>query len=64
MKQEPAHRKLTVYTYSDGKRHLIPEIRLRGQWLKQAGFAQGAPIEVVVHPCRLTVIRKDADESK
>ena len=48
-------------------RHVsIPWIRLRGQWLKQAGFAPRSSVAIVVTPGRLelTVVTQHQAESR
>jgi Toxin SymE, type I toxin-antitoxin system len=49
-------RKATVTSYFDA-RASVPMIRLRGQWLLQAGFREGDLIEVEVAAGRLILAR-------
>lgn len=47
-------RKTTVtYTFRDNA--TVPMIRLRGQWLKRAGFDEGTVLHVAVSEGRLTL---------
>jgi hypothetical protein len=47
-------RKATV-TYSFRKNKSVPMIRLRGDWLRRAGFSEGMPIQVHVAGGKLTL---------
>ena len=51
-------RKLTVYTFINRRRELIPEIKLKGQWLKSAGFEAGDMIDLKVENGKLTIIKR------
>ncbi len=52
-------RKTTVtYTFRDNA--TVPMIRLRGQWLKDAGFDEGTILRVAVSEGRLTLTVADA----
>lgn len=44
-----------------GKRNSIPMIRLRGKWLRQAGFVAGKQVAIIVENGKLTLlaIRED-----
>lgn len=47
-------RKTTVtYTFRDNA--TVPMIRLRGQWLKQAGFDEGTVLQVAISEGKLTL---------
>jgi Toxin SymE, type I toxin-antitoxin system len=46
------HRKATVTSYFDA-RATVPMIRLRGQWLKRAGFREGDALRIEVQDGRL-----------
>jgi len=52
-------RKITV-TYSFRENRTVPMIRLRGQWLKRAGFDEGAVLQVAVSEGRLTLTVNEA----
>jgi hypothetical protein len=47
-------RKVTV-TYSFRERDTVPMIRLRGKWLKGAGFQEGKRVLIKVASGRLTL---------
>lgn len=47
-------RKATV-SYSFRDNTTVPMIRLRGKWLKRAGFDEGARVEVIVADGSLTL---------
>lgn len=58
-KSKDAMRKTTVtYTFRDNA--TVPMIRLRGQWLKDAGFDEGTILRVAVSEGRLTLTVADA----
>jgi hypothetical protein len=49
-------RKLTVTTMSSGRTHRqVPQIRMSGAWLWQAGFTPGAWLDVVVSQGMLVI---------
>jgi Toxin SymE, type I toxin-antitoxin system len=50
------HRKATVTSYFDA-RVTVPMIRIRGQWLKRAGFCEGDGIRIEVQDGRLVLTR-------
>lgn len=50
------HRKATVTSYFDA-RVTVPMIRLRGQWLKRAGFREGDALRIEVQDGRLVLTR-------
>ena len=65
---EPTERRLKVYSFYPPSRprpweipsdYSVPEpvpfLRLRGQWLGQAGFAVGERVRVAVEPGRLVI---------
>jgi hypothetical protein len=45
-----------------GKRNSVPMIRLRGKWLRQAGFSAGRGVTVIVEHHRLTVLLAQREE--
>lgn len=47
-------RKATV-SYSFRDNTTVPMIRLRGKWLKRAGFEEGTLVEIAVSDGRLTL---------
>jgi toxic protein SymE len=47
-------RKVTV-SYSFRDKTIVPMIRLRGKWLKYAGFEEGTLVEIAVSDGRLTL---------
>lgn len=54
-------RRVTVgYTFRDNT--AVPMIRLRGKWLKRAGFEEGTPIEIIVADGRLTLTAATPDD--
>jgi hypothetical protein len=52
-------RKATV-TYYFGGDPCVPMIRLRGRWLKMAGFDKGTPFRIDVTQGRLTLTAVEA----
>lgn len=58
MKQEKSVRRLLVYTFINHRMELIPEIKLKGVWLKNAGFEAGDPIDIVVEEGKLSIIKR------
>jgi hypothetical protein len=49
-------RRLKVYETGDPHRGgILPQIRLQGKWLRQAGFAPGGQVEVQVETGRLII---------
>jgi len=48
-------RKVTV-TYSVRESDSVPMIRLRGKWLKRAGFEEGMQVHVDVTVGKLTIL--------
>ena len=50
----------SVYHY--GTRHSVPQIRLQGKWLQEAGFNAGQDVTVVVEHGRLTVLPAQREE--
>ena len=52
------HRKATVTSYFDA-RVTVPMIRLRGRWLKRAGFREGDALRIEVQDGRLVLTRPD-----
>ena len=49
-------RRLKVYETGDPYRGgILPQIRLQGKWLKQAGFAPGGQVEVQVEAGQLII---------
>lgn len=50
------HRKATVTSYFDA-RVTVPMIRLRGGWLKRAGFREGDALRIEVEEGRLVLTR-------
>lgn len=55
---EDLMRKVTV-TYALGERRSVPMIRLRGDWLAQAGFREGTRVQVDVIAGKLTLTATD-----
>jgi hypothetical protein len=45
----------TTVTYSFRDNASVPMIRLRGKWLKLAGFDEGVPVQVDVCQGKLTL---------
>lgn len=45
-----------------GKRNSVPMIRLRGKWLRLAGFSAGQDVTVIVEHQRLTVVLTGREE--
>jgi hypothetical protein len=52
------HRKATVTSYFDA-RVTVPMIRLRGRWLKRAGFREGDVLRIEVQDGRLVLTRPE-----
>jgi hypothetical protein len=52
------HRKATVTSYFDA-RVTVPMIRLRGQWLKRAGFCEGDALRIEVQDGYLVLTRPE-----
>jgi Toxin SymE, type I toxin-antitoxin system len=52
------HRKATVTSYFDA-RVTVPMIRLRGRWLKRAGFREGDALRIEVEDGRLVLTRPE-----
>jgi Toxin SymE, type I toxin-antitoxin system len=52
------HRKATVTSYFDA-RVTVPMIRLRGRWLKRAGFREGDALRIEVQDGRLVLTRPE-----
>jgi hypothetical protein len=50
------HRKATVTSYFDA-RVTVPMIRLRGRWLKRAGFREGDALRIEVQEGYLVLSR-------
>jgi len=56
-------RKVTVsYTFRDNT--TVPMIRLRGKWLKRAGFGEGNLVEITVADGSLTLTVTDPQLTK
>ena len=56
-------RKTTVtYTFRDNA--TVPMIRLRGQWLKDAGFDEGTVLQVAVSAGKLTLTVAEIQASR
>jgi hypothetical protein len=56
-------RKATVsYTFRDNT--TVPMIRLRGKWLKRAGFEEGTRVEIIVADGSLTLTVTDPQLTK
>ena len=53
-------RKMTV-TYSFRDNRTVPTLRLRGEWLKRAGFDEGTPVVVDVAYGRLILTVADQE---
>jgi len=51
-------RKATV-TYSFRENRSVPMLRLRGEWLKRAGFEEGRQVHIEVADGRITLILAD-----
>ena len=49
---------------SDGKKYVTPEIWLRGDWLKEAGFDLGDTIGIEIHKNELRIIKLTLPETK
>jgi len=58
-------RKLKIYEQSmgGGNYEPVPTIILKGQWLREAGFASGEYLEVVCEGDRITLTKTEAPES-
>jgi hypothetical protein len=58
-------RKLKIYEQSmgGGNYEPVPTIILKGQWLREAGFASGEYVEVVCEGDRITLTKTAAPES-
>jgi hypothetical protein len=54
-------RKTTV-TYSYRENGSVPMIRLRGKWLRNAGFEQGMKVQVEVAASRITLVQLTGNE--
>lgn len=52
------HRKASVTSYFDA-RTTVPMIRLRGRWLKRAGFREGDALRIEVQDGRLVLTRPE-----
>ena len=59
---------LTIYERGDryairhsGEQCSIPAIRLRGKWLREAGFLAGQKVSVIVEHGRLTILVDDEE---
>lgn len=50
-------RSLKVYGVADGKRNVIPQLRLQGKWLEDCGFPTGCRISVECKDGQLTIRR-------
>ena len=50
-----------VYHY--GTRHSVPQIRLQGKWLREAGFVAGEHVAIVVEAGKLTVLAIREEDS-
>ena len=50
----------SVYHY--GNRNSVPQIRLQGKWLREAGFSAGQDVTVIVEHGRLTVLPIQREE--
>jgi hypothetical protein len=48
-------RRLTVTRLANGKPDLVPQLRIKGQWLYQADFPIGAKVRVLVSRKRLVI---------
>jgi len=51
----------SVYHY--GTRHSVPQIRLQGKWLRQAGFVAGEHVAIIVETGKLTVLAIREEDS-
>ena len=63
----PDERSLRIHEQGDayairqrGHECSVPMIRLRGKWLRQAGFVAGEEVIVVVHQGRLTLLVRES----
>ena len=54
-------RKLKVYEGSGWNYKSVPEIILKGDWLKQYGFTEDTPIHVLCEDGKLTITPRDPD---
>ena len=54
-------RKLKVYKGSGKNYKTVPEIILKGDWLKQYGFTENPPIHVLCEDGKLTITPRDPD---
>ena len=43
--------------------HSVPEIRLKGKWLKDVGFHAGELAEIIIADDLIVITRKKGDES-
>jgi hypothetical protein len=48
-------RRLTVTRLANGKPELVPQLRVNGQWLYQAGFPIGSKVQILVSQKRLII---------
>ena len=51
----------SVYHY--GTRHSVPQIRLQGKWLGEAGFVAGEHVAIIVEAGKLTVLAIREEDS-
>ena len=59
MKRFKEYRNLKVYEMSGYQYKPVPTITLKGAWLRDCGFEEGAPITVRCEGGRLTITRSD-----
>ena len=59
MKGFKEYRNMKVYEQSGYQHKSTPAIMLKGQWLRNLGFEEGAPITVKCEGGRLTITRAD-----
>jgi len=59
MKRYKEYRNMKVYEQSGYSYKPTPAIMLKGQWLRELGFEEGAPITVRCEGGRLTITRAD-----
>ncbi len=56
-------RKLKVGTQPKPRKGYVPQIRLAGEWLRQAGIEIGQKVEVKVSEGRIEIIREPQEAS-
>lgn len=57
------YRQMKVYGLAGYKYKETPTITLRGEWLRELGFAEGTPITVRCEDGRLTIMRAETGDA-